>query len=189
MEVAVAKKLTYAEFREMDFSDNDGAYYELLNGEIVARNSPTWQHQAIVANLIYLIKSFIMPNNLGKVFGSPLDVILDDQNAPQPDVLFIRRDRLFILDNRDNVVHGAPDLVIEVISPTSIRRDRSQKMKIYEQFGVREYWLVDPKNQSVEVYQMQANRYEMTSVAAETGQIESSVLEGIDLDVNRVFYF
>lgn len=187
MEIAVAKKWSYAEFREMDFPEFDGTTYELINGEIVARNSPTWEHQQVVTNLIYWIKSHLMATKIGKVLAAPLDVVLDDRNAPQPDVLFIRTDRLFILDNRDKVVHGAPDLVVEVLSPTSIRRDRSVKMKIYEQFAVREYWLVDPKNQSIEVYQMQANRYEMTAFAAENGLIQSSVLEDFELEVSLIF--
>lgn len=186
MEV-LTKKISYREYREMDFADEQNALFELLNGEIVARNSPSQSHQTIVLSIAGEIRNFLKTSQLGRVFVAPLDVVLDNINAPQPDVLFVKKDRYFVLENEDKVVHGAPDLVVEVISPTSIRRDRFQKLKIYEQFAIREYWLVDPTNKTVEVFQMRENRYELVAFADQTGQIQSAVLEGFELDVSQVF--
>ena len=87
----------------------------------------------------------------------------------------------------DNGVEGSPDLVIEILSPSTMKQDRGDKMKIYREYQVREYWIVDPKNQSIEVYQHQNNDYNLVSFAVEEGEIVSQVLEGFSLDIRSVF--
>ena len=87
----------------------------------------------------------------------------------------------------DNGVEGPPDLVIEILSPSTMKHDRGDKMKIYREHQVREYWIVDPKNQPIEGYQHQNNDYDLVSFAVEEGEIVSSVLEGFSLDVRSVF--
>ena len=84
-------------------------------------------------------------------------------------------------------VEGAPDLIVEVLSPSTFRTDRKDKMEVYCQFGVAEYWIIDPKNQSVEVYVLENDRYEMQSFAIETGKIESKVLTGLKMDISKIF--
>ena len=112
------KKLTYAEFRAMEFDDNDPFQYELLNGILVKKSAPHFRHQLILSIMHHKMFGFIAERNLGKVMFAPVDVYLDEQNTPQPDLLFISKDRLKIMDASEGIVVGAPDLVVEIISPS-----------------------------------------------------------------------
>lgn len=183
----LTQKLTYAEFRKLEFADNDLSNYELLDGEIVQKSSPSIQHQRISGNLYFLIRSYLTQNPIGEVFTAPLDVVLEDRTAPQPDVFFVSKDRDFILDEREGVVIGTPDLIIEIISPSSVQRDRYQKKGLYERFAVREFWLVDPQNRSIEIFTLSQNQYCLHAFADETGALVSSlVLPGLEISATAI---
>ena len=186
MEV-IAKKLTYREFREMEFDDNDTSWYELINGELVRKQSPTIQHQSISGNIYFQIRLFVEKKSLGKVFSAPLDTVLDDGNAYHPDVLFVKKDRYHILDEKEEVVIGAPDLVVEILSKGTAIYDRGDKKDIYEKYGVREYWLVDPKKKSVEVYSFAEQQFKLVQYFEETGTIQSIVLAGFKIKLEKIF--
>lgn len=183
----LTKKMTYAEYRALEFEDTDNFQYELLNGEVVKKASPTVQHQRISMRLIAALLRHLSDHPVGEIFHAPLDVVLSDLNAPQPDVIFICNERLHIINEQEQVIIGAPDLLIEIISTGSIKRDRIEKKDLYEQFGVPEFWLVDPNNRSVEVYQMLENRYRVFAFAAEVGKVQSAVLAGFELDIDDIF--
>lgn len=183
----LTKKMTYPEYRAMEFEDTDNFQYELLNGEIVKKASPTVQHQRISMRLIATFLRYISDHPVGEIFHAPLDVVLNDFNSPQPDVIFIRNERRNIIDEHEQVIMGTPDLLVEIISTGSIKRDRIEKKDLYEQFGVAEFWIVDPNNRSVEVYQLTENRYKVFAFAAESGKVQSSVFSGFELDVAEIF--
>ena len=94
------KKLTYQEFKDFDFPEGDNAWYELINGELVRKQSPTLDHQNIADNILIAIKTFARKNKLGKAYSAPLDTVLDDGNAYHPDVLFVSKERYHILDEK-----------------------------------------------------------------------------------------
>ena len=177
------KKITVEEFFEMELEE--GYFYELINGQIVKKQAPSPPHQEAVTNASTLINNFIKEKDLGKCYVSPIDVFFDKHNNTQPDVLFIKKDRLFII-TRDGIM-GQPDLIVEVLSPSTYRNDRTSKKDLYCQFGVPEYWIVDPNNQAIEVYTLENNSYTMSSFAIETGEIESKVLEGFKMNIVSVF--
>ncbi len=183
----LTKKMTWAEYRALEFEDTDNFQYELLNGEIVKKASPTVQHQRISMRLIAAFLQHLSGKDIGEIFHAPLDVVLDDFNVPQPDVIFIRKERGHIIHEQEQVIIGAPDILVEIISGGSIKRDRIEKKDLYEQFGVPEFWIVDPNNRSVEVYQLQERRYKLFAFAAETGKVQSSVLAGLELEVAEIF--
>ncbi len=185
MEVA-AKRMTYQEFRQLEFDDNDPFLYELINGELVKKSAPNPRHQKIVGLLFNRMFNFVTEKNLGQVLSAPVDVFLDKYNAPQPDIVFIKQERVDIIDWSEGVM-GAPDLVLEILSPNSVRRDRFDKKNLYEQFAVPEYWIVDPQNTTIEIYRLQNNRYELASFAAQTGVIRSEALGGWELEVSEIF--
>lgn len=185
--VAIAKKITYSEFREMEFDDNDSAWYELINGELVRKQAPTLKHQNAADNLLIELKTFARKNQLGKVYSAPLDVFLDDGNAYHPDVLFVKKERFFILDEKEQIVNGAPDLVVEILSKSTAPYDRGDKKDIYEIHGVKEYWLVDPQKKSVEVYSLLEERFRLTQYHEEGGLVKSSVLIGLEIDLTKIF--
>ena len=180
------KKMTVAEFRELDVADDDTFFYELIDGDLVKRNAPTPKHQDILSELNDQIKPFVKQNQLGRVFFAPVDVFLDENSAPQPDYVFVSKNSEHIITG--NGIEGVPTLVIEIISPTSIVRDRFTKKNLYERFGVPEYWLVDPQNQEIEIYALRDNRYELLSAATVLeGELMSNVLTGLVLNVKALF--
>lgn len=181
------KKLTYREFRELEFDDNDTYWYELINGELVQKQSPTFEHQRISRKIGRVLDNYAERTRYGEMFYAPLDVVLDDNNAYHPDILFIKKDRSFILDNKEKVVIGSPDLVVEILSKTTAAHDKGAKKETYERNGVREYWLVDPRNKSVEVYGLMEQRYKLIAYQEETGIVKSAALEGFEVDIEKIF--
>ena len=183
VETIVPQKITVKELFEMELEE--GFLYELINGIIVKKQAPSPAHQKAVTQLVTIFNNYALEKVLGDIYTSPIDVFFDKHNNTQPDVLFIRKDRNFIITN--DGIQGHPDLIAEVLSPSTFRHDRKEKMKMYLQFGVPEYWIVDPKNQSVEVYVLENDSYDMRFFAIETGDIESKVLEGLKFDVAKIF--
>lgn len=111
---------------------------------------PIHFHQRISRNIFCALDNFVINNNLDEVLYAPIDVFLDEYNATQPNVLFLSSEKQHVVT--PGGLQGAPDLVVEIISPSSMKRDRGDKMKLYERCGIGEYWLVDARTRSVEVY-------------------------------------
>ncbi len=186
MEV-LKKKLTYQEFRELEFDDNDNFWYELINGELVKKQAPSIRHQRISREIDFCLTEYSKKTGAGEVLYAPVDVILDDGNAYHPDIFFIKKERYFILDEDEQIVRGAPDLVIEILSKSTAVYDRGEKKDIYEKYGVREYWIVDPEKKSIEVYSLKDERFRLTIYLEDSGILESPGLEGFEMDIAKVF--
>lgn len=157
--VLLEKRMKWEEFREMEV-DDDKAVYELLNGFVVKRSPPPLAHQSTLGNLVVEFSTFLRANPVGKFFSGPLDVYFDDFNAFVPDLVFISNERNFLIEDGD-YVRGAPDLLVEILSPGTFRTDRADKKDICERFAVREFWLIDPLNKTVEIYVMHENAYRL----------------------------
>ena len=181
------KSLTYEEYRQMEFDDNDFFIYELIKGIIVRKSSPTIQHQRIVRKITIAIEKFLDEHPIGEVFFAPLDVVLDNNNATQPDVLFIGKEKAAILNETEQVVIGVPDILIEVLSPGSIKRDKIDKRGIYEKTGVPEFWIIDPFSKTIEVLKLVKKQYDLFDFEEAEGTIKSSILKGFELDLEKVF--
>ena len=139
-------KLTYDDF--LLFPD-DGQRHELIDGEHCVTATPFLKHQAVVGNLYFLIRTFLETNPLGTIIGFPTDVILSRYDIVEPDLQYISKDRAHIMSDW---VRGAPDLVVEVASKSTRKRDLTIKRDLYAKWGVREYWFVDPSADSVRMY-------------------------------------
>ena len=122
---------------------------------------------------------------LGKVLCAPISVFLGEYSAPQPDLLFVATSRLEIIEKMGVV--GTPDLVVEIVSPGSVVRDRVHEKEIYEQAGVPEYWVVDPKYFSVEVYEHTDAGYTLFQEAEGEGTVKSKVIEGLEISAQDIF--
>jgi Uma2 family endonuclease len=127
----------------------EGTRAELIDGELFMCPSPREPHQWAVANLHLLLGGFVKSRKLGRVYTAPFDVHLPSGDIVEPDILFVAKDNLGIVQDW---VRGAPDLVVEVLSPDGIDRDRFVKRNLYAQNGVREYWIVDADSKSIEVF-------------------------------------
>lgn len=177
------RRVSYAEYRVLDVDDD--YFYELINGELVKKSAPSPFHQILVVNLAVALNRFTKENNLGgQILVAPVDVFVDDYSAPQPDVLYISEARRSIITS-DGVM-GAPDLVMEVLSPSSISRDRNDKRKLYERLKVQEYWILDPNNRSIEVYALTEAGYDIAGFAVEQGTASSDVLQGFSVTVQEI---
>ena len=151
---------------------------ELWNGEIVMSPAPHPHHQEIVLNFAHRLKDFAVKSTLGKVYVSPVDVVLTQKRVVQPDVLFISKARLGIVKN---YIDGVPDLAMEVISESSWQRDRIQKKALYEQCGLPEYWIIDPDSETIEVFALIKGVYQLHSRAVRVQPAKSRLLAGFSL--------
>ncbi len=184
--VTELKQISIHEFRQMEFDDSDDIYYELINGYIMKKSVPRPQHQRISMRLSIQLGIFIRENRIGELFASPIDVFLDDLNAVQPDLVFIPTEKQAMIT--DDGIIGIPDLMIEIISPSSVIRDRVDKKNLYERLNVKEHWIIDPQYQDIEVYTIQNGRYELYSgVTMFEGALKSTIFEGIAINLAELF--
>jgi Uma2 family endonuclease len=165
---------------------DDGNRYEIIEGVLYVANAPSYDHQFSVSKALFFLQLFTTEHDLGIVLTAPFEVHLAETTRPvQPDVLFIRRERQPAPGTQ--FFAGAPDLIIEVISPTSIRLDRHVKFDVYERAGVPEYWLVDPKARLVEVYTLSNGEYALLGQYTEDDLVESAVLAGLQIRASSLF--
>ena len=139
---------TWAEFARLP--GQEGRRVEVIDDELYVTPSPTPWHQLMVARLMEVLGPFVREHDLGKVFPGPVDVIFAEGDYLAPDLVFVRRDRLGLLSDRG--IEGPPDLVVEVLSPSTAGRDRGLKRDRYRLYGVAEYWVVDPDSGGVEAW-------------------------------------
>lgn len=167
---------------------DDGRRYEIIGGVLYMANAPSYDHQYASLKIASKLDQFATSQQLGIVLAAPFEVHLPGIAKPvQPDVLFIRADRQPKADIQ--LFTGAPDLIVEVLSPSSLRRDQHIKFGAYEQAGVREYWIADPKTRSVIVYSMPENGQEYLLLGQFTAgeTIHSQVLAGLEVAVDGLF--
>jgi Uma2 family endonuclease len=177
------KKWTYQESLQL----GEETRCEIIQGELTMPPSPNLEHQDISRDLGFSMAHYIQEKKLGKIFYAPIDVVLDETNVVQPDIVFVAKPNLSILRKRG--IFGAPDLVVEILSPSSIRRDRYEKLELYAKFCVKEYWIVDPYNQSIEVLCWEGTGYSLFSFASEKGKVKSKVLEGFEVEIGSLMVF
>ena len=176
-------KYTHRDY--MCLPESEEKRYELIDGELYMVPSPTPTHQDIVRNLMKVLDDFVQGHGLGKVYFAPLDVVLSEHDVLQPDILYVARNREGIIGERN--IQGAPDLVAEVLSPGTANRDRMLKRVRYGKFGVKEYWIADPQAKSIEVLRAGESGLEAVQVFPEGTTVTSPLLEGLRVDVGRVF--
>ncbi|MFQ5812346.1 MAG: Uma2 family endonuclease [Anaerolineae bacterium] len=175
-------KLTYRDY--MTWPD-DGRRYELYEGEAYMVPSPSVKHQRISRKLMLLLAQFVDEYQLGEIFDAPLDVVFSESTVVQPDILFISHQRRDIIGEQN--VSGAPDLVIEILSPSTEERDRGIKSQLYCRYGVREYWLVDPEERAVEVLALSPEGYQVLGQYGEDEVVRSQVLAGFQFSAKEIF--
>ncbi len=163
---------------------NDDKRYEVINGRLYEMPAPLVIHQIISKNIFRILDDFVNKGKGGIVLYSPVDIILSEVTVVQPDLVFISKDKKEIIKDR---IYGPPDLVVEIVSPTSYYRDRYEKFRIYEEHKVKEYWLVYPGEKAIEVWVLKEGKYELYSIASSEGKVKSEVLKGLEVDLKEVF--
>ena len=163
----------------------DDVRYELIDGELIVAPSPIPRHQKISSGFVGLMAPFARSNRLGDVFAAPLDVHLSDTNLLQPDILFISNERSHIIGETN--IQGAPDLVIEITSPSTEDLDRGVKQDLYALFGVLEYWRTYPITQTVEVLRLENSRFVSMGVYGLGETLTTPLLPGLNIDLDEIF--
>ena len=163
----------------------DDERYELLDGKLMMVPAPNTKHQRLVVRLIRELKEFAEEQDLGTVYVAPCDVFLTDTNVVQPDVLFISRSREHRVTAKD--VRGAPDLVIEILSPSTAENDEGPKRELFGRHGVLEYWIVDPIAETIAVHRQEAGKLERAETLGRGETLRTAVLDGLQPKVDDVF--
>ena len=178
-------KLTYDDF--LLFPD-DGKRHELIDGEHYVTPSPNLRHQEISGRFYLLIGTWLRDHPIGKLYYAPLDVLFSRFDVVEPDLLYVSNERAPAL-LADQHVTGAPDLVIEIASPGTRRRDETIKKRLYERSNVTEYWVVDPDIDVVRIYRRAGSRYARpTELSAEADDVLTTpLLPGLEIPLSRVF--
>lgn len=184
MTTTLEKTLTVQEFLELDIFE-PGYFYELINGEIVKRASPSTEHQNTSSNLLRIFFRHVPEKTPGRIFHAPYDVYLDEENLVQPDIIFVSQAKPDIVQK--GCIEGVPDMLVEILSPGTYKIDRGDKFKLYQRLSVPEFWIVDPRGKTIEVHTLNGGFYDLAFLGEEGGEVESKVLAGLKIKVDEVF--
>ena len=173
---------------DLDFLPNDGSQYEIIDGELYVAKQPDWGHQLVCFELAALLHVWSTQSQTGKVNLGPGIIFSDDTNVV-PDVVWISQERLRTALYADGKLHGAPELVVEVLSPgpANEHRDREVKLKLYSRRNVLEYWVVNWQERNIEVYRREEGILELNRTLNEDDTLQSPILPGFRCKVNQLF--
>ncbi len=175
------KKYTYADYLKTP----DDERYELIEGDLLMTPSPVTRHQRISRKIEFALEKYVTENDLGEVFYAPFDICLDAENVVQPDLLFVLKERMDIIGEKN--IQGAPDLVIEIISESTAYRDLVQKKKLYARFGVKEYWIVIPEESSVDLFTLKDDVFVLHKSYSKDDTLQSQLLQKLKIELKKIF--
>ncbi len=179
--MSISTKFTHADLLGCP---EDNKRREIIDGELFVTPAPRIPHQTILVRLTAAIQNYLSENPVGTLLVSPMDVIFSNFDVLEPDLLLVLNERKEILKDW---VRGAPDLVVEILSPTTEARDRGIKLKAYGRFGVQEYWIVDPDARAVEIYRLAKKSYKLVQTCRESDSLTSSLLPGFSCPLTSIF--
>lgn len=182
MQATAPKPITVNEFRELP---EGPPYYQLIEGDLFMSPTPNFFHQSIVLNIALIIRNHLAANPLGTIVISPSDVELSDLNVYVPDLYFVSNERKHILTKQG--ASGAPDLIVEVLSPGTAKYDKGVKRQIYARAGVAELWLVDPVSKTVTVYRFEESADEPVGSYGLRQRFTSPLFPKLTIQVSKVF--
>ena len=174
-------RLTVADY----MNTPDEVRCQLIDGELVLAPSPTPGHQRIGRQIMRVLDGFVQLHRLGETYFAPLDVVFPDHEVFQPDILFVSNERRDIITEAN--IRGAPDLVVEILSPSTARYDRGYKQDVYAQEGVKEYWMVNPATETVEVLTARNGGWRLAATFGFEDRLVSPLLPGLSVDLGEVF--
>ncbi len=177
-------KFTYEDYL---LFPEDGRRHELIDGEHFMTPAPSTRHQRIVGKLFRFLADYAARTKAGEMFVAPTDVVLSGSDVVEPDLLFISTARASIITEKN--IQGPPDFVIEILSGTSRKVDETIKRKLYERYGVLEYWIVDPELETVDIHRLADRKYvRAAELSLEAGHaIETPLLPGLTLKLFDIF--
>ena len=175
------ERFTYQDYLQLP----EDKRYEILEGELYVVAAPNTRHQRVSRNLVFSLFQHVRERELGELLHAPYDVILSEENVVQPDILFVRKRRIGIIDEMN--LRGAPDLVVEILSPGTRIKDLELKRMIYARCDVPEYWVVDPDAGTVEVLVLSDKAYASAGTFGKSDLLSSLLLPELNLPLSTVF--
>ena len=182
---AVERVQPRVSFADLERAPEDGRRYELYDGEVYVVPAPIPRHQVVQHTVAEALRGLCRQHG-GFAVGSPIDIVFSEYDVLQPDVVFFRPERAHLVD-LDRAIRHAPDLCIEILSPSTEATDRGRKMQMFARYGVPEYWIVDPVQEVIEVLRLEAGSYVLVQRAAGDAAVESAVVPGAALRAGSLF--
>jgi Uma2 family endonuclease len=179
---AADPRVTFAELQQWP---DDGRRYELYDGEVIVVPSPFPRHQRVASHVGVVIEEYERTHG-GTTFIIPIDIVFTEYDVVQPDVVYFRQERRHLIRDWE-VTRAAPDLAVEVLSRSTEARDRGRKMQLFAKFGVPEYWIVDPVNNTLEIYVLRDAAYARVASHGEDDIVTSPTLPSLSFAAERVF--
>lgn len=176
------QKWTYAEMHEKLPPETRT---EVIDNDLYMGPAPSAGHQRLLKKICCLLDGYVEEKGVGEVNIAPFDVVLDEDNVVQPDLFFVSTEKREAISSRG--LGAAPDLIVEVLSPSSFYRDTVQKKDLYESFGVGEYWIADPANRVIEIFTLVAGKYRLHAFLAGSGVITSARFGDLEINAKSVF--
>lgn len=174
-------KFTYEDY----LNTPEDKRYELLDGNLVALSSPEEFHQRVSILLGSKLVQVAVENRLGKVYHAPFDVVLSNTDVVQPDLIFVSNERADIITPEN--IQGAPDLVVEILSPSTAARDKTFKRSLYAKHGITEYWMVDLTEKTITILRHGERGFEVIEIYGEGEILTSPTLQGFTLNLDDIF--
>lgn len=176
-------KLTYDDYLQLP---DDGIRYEILDGELEMTPAPTTTHQRVSRNLHFVIHQHLQATGLGEMLDAPVDVVLAPTTVVEPDLVYVAAQRAGIITRR--AIEGAPDLLVEILSPSTARRDRQRKAALYARLGVRFYWIVDPDARTLEEYERtDQGTYRPVATHTAAATAHTACFPDLAIDLGRIW--
>jgi Uma2 family endonuclease len=178
-----SKQYTYQDYLELE--EVPGYRHEILEGVLIREPSPNVLHQRVVGRLhLVLHDYFLQKDPNGEVFLSPLDVIFSDITVVQPDLLYVSGEQNIVKETR---IEGAPKLVVEVLSPSSGRKDRFQKLQIYQKANVKHFWIVNPQEKMIECFALRDGLYSVVASGMEDNVLKHPNFDGLSIELKNLW--
>jgi len=176
------EKFTYQDY--INFPDNR-KQYQIIHGEVYMTPAPVPYHQSVLRKLGKILDEFVTRNNLGEIFFAPCDILLSNEDVVQPDIFFISKEKMSIITDR--CIEGVPDLIVEITSPYTKKLDKILKKSLYETYKVKEYWVVDTDNKSIEMFFHTGNYYNSIGVYEIGDMVNSNLIKGLTFNPIEIF--
>jgi Uma2 family endonuclease len=178
-----SKLLTYDDYVRL--TPPDSGNYELHNGQIVYMATPIPPHQIFSGNLFTEINIHVRPNKLGRVIAAPMDTVFTPNDTLQPDILFISNEKLYLVGAKK--IEGAPDFIVEILSPSNTPKEMRYKKSVYELSGVREYWVVNLDKKTLTQYENTNREFHVKRVFKQSDMLTSFVIQGFETAMSGLF--
>jgi Uma2 family endonuclease len=172
-------------FADLERAPEDGRRYELYDGEVYVVPTPIPRHQVVQYTVAEALRALCRQHG-GFAVGSPIGIVFSEYDVLQPDVVFFRPERAHLID-LDRAIRHAPDLCVEILSPSTEQTDRGRKLQMFARYGVPEYWIVDPVHETIEVHRLEAGGYRLAQRASGEDEVRSAVLRGMPLRTDTMF--